>query len=56
MQVNFVSNVRDIRVAGGGWYYVSQMTKPLNAERLLEKGVNEWEKITATELNASRIH
>jgi hypothetical protein len=32
------------------------MTKPLNAEKLLEKGVNEWEKITAAELNALRIH
>jgi hypothetical protein len=42
-------------VAGAGWYYVSQITKPLNAKKLLEKGVNEWEKITAAELNALRI-
>lgn len=56
MQVNCVSNVRDISLAWGGWYNVPELPKSLNAKKLVEKGLNEWERIAPTELNAVRIH
>ena len=56
MQVNCVSNVRDISVEWGEWYNVPHLTKSLIARKLVDKGVNEWKRIAATELTAVRIH
>jgi len=35
---------------------VPQLTKSLDGRKLVDKGVNEWKRIAATQLNAVRIN